>query len=135
MRSEIMFPSQCALIPEVEMTYLSGGTDASVPIESTEGDGEALIMLGIAGAVVIASTFIAVQITNVNDARVRAKYEKTYGISAYNPDGSYTTDFQNYQSRMRAQGRDSLTTIATWTSAVFAIPLLLTIGLFAASSS
>lgn len=129
MRSEIMFPSQCALIPQVEMTYLSGGTDASGTIESTEGDGEALVILGIAGAVVIASTFIAFLIVRTNDARVRAKYEKTYGISAYDPDGSYTTDFMNYKSRMQAQGRDNLSTIADWTFTFFATPLFLTIGL------
>lgn len=141
MRSEIMFPSQCALIPQVEMTYLSGGTDASGTIESTEGDGEALVILGIAGAVVIASTFIAVQIGRINDARVRTKYEKTYGISAYDPDGFYTTDFMNYKSRMQAQGRDNLSTIANWTCSLFSIPLglSLTLGmclfLIASSSS
>ena len=135
MRSEIMFPTQCALIPETEMTYLSGGAEIIEPAPGSSDDDATILLVGLAGiAVVGVSTFIAVQISQANEARVRSEYEKTYGISAYNPDGTLTTDFQNYQSRRLAQGRDDLSTIAMWGSLVFFTPLLITIGLLSSST-
>lgn len=100
MKDTITYPMSYALIPEDEMVYLGGGSNASDDVGNDVSG-----PVGVFGLLGLGAVGIGLLIYDISKDRVRREYEKKTGLSSRNPDGSDTTDYINYDKRAYVQNR------------------------------
>lgn len=100
MKNTITYPMSYALIPEDEMVYLGGGSNASDNVGNDVSG-----PVGVFGLLGLGAVGIGLLIYDISKDRVRREYEKKTGLSSRNPDGSDTTDYINYDKRAYVQNR------------------------------
>lgn len=100
MKNTITYPMSYALIPEDEMVYLGGGSNASDDVGNDVSG-----PVGVFGLLGLGAVGIGLLIYDISKDRVRREYEKKTGLSSRNPDGSDTTDYINYDKRAYVQNR------------------------------
>ena len=105
MKNTITYPMSYALIPEDEMVYLGGGSNASDDVGNDVSG-----PVGVFGLLGLGAVGIGLLIYDISEDRVRREYEKKTGLSSRNPDGSDTTDYLNYNKRAYVQNRNPYST-------------------------
>ena len=101
MKNTITYPMSYALIPEDEMVYLGGGSNASDDVGNDVSG-----PVGVFGLLGLGAVGIGLLIYDISEDLVRREYEKKTGLSSRNPDGSDTTDYLNYNKRAYVQNRN-----------------------------
>ena len=119
MKNTITYPMSYALIPEDEMVYLGGGSNASDDVGNDVSG-----PVGVFGLLGLGAVGIGLLIYDISEDRVRREYEKKTGLSSRNPDGSDTTDYLNYNKRAYVQNRNPYAT----QSLILATGLILAAG-------
>lgn len=125
----LSYPAQYSVLAPDEMVYIDGGTTVD-----TIRDGLMLAAM-VGGAAVLGMAAIGTVISVQSEKALRTEYEKTYGISAVDSSGLYTTDFLSYKTRAENQGRNqgaelsakAFKVLITPLSAVMAVGLLVAI--------
>ena len=105
MKNTITYPMSYALIPEDEMVYLDGGSNARDDVGNDVSG-----PVGVFGLLGLGAVGIGLLIYDISEDRVRREYEKKTGLSSRNPDGSDTTDYLNYNKRAYVQNRNPYAT-------------------------
>ena len=105
MKNTITYPMSYALIPEDEMVYLGGGSNASDDVGNDVSG-----PVGVFGLLGLGAVGIGLLIYDISEDRVRREYEKKTGLSSRNPDGSDTTDYLNYNKRAYVHNRNPYAT-------------------------